>query len=344
MAFDPDAAARPGSGIFGLPFTREEARLILIPVPFDATTSYGGGASGGPEAILRASAQVDLFDHHFGRVYGQGIFMEDIHEGIEWLSRRARAVAAPLIEAGGADLEDADDVAALAEVCRASERVNQFVYERTTIALQEKKLPGIVGGDHATPFGAIRACAEHAASDFGILQIDAHMDLRPAFEGFTWSHASIMWNVLQHLPQVGKLVQVGIRDYSEGELDVMRQSKGRVVTHFDADWYTRLMSGERLKDLCKEAIEALPGKVYISFDIDGLDPALCPNTGTPVPGGFSFLAATMLLVTLRESGRTIVGFDLNEVSPDPSGNSEWDANVGARMLYKLCGCVLPAAR
>lgn len=345
MPFDPDAAAQPGTGIFGLPFARDESRIVLIPVPFDATTSYGGGASSGPQAILEASAQVDLYDHQFGRVYEQGIFMEDIHEGIHWLSRRARDHALPIIESGGADPDSPEHTRALAEVNRAGERVNEFVDRQVRAVLAEGKVPGLVGGDHSTPFAAIGACADRASSDgLGILQIDAHMDLREAFEGFTWSHASIMWNVLHRIPRVTRLVQVGIRDYGEGELNVMKSSRGRVVTHFDYDWFTRLSRGERLEDLCKEAIEPLPRNVFISFDIDGLEPFLCPRTGTPVAGGLTFNAASLLLKTLRDSGRTILGFDLNEVTPNPEGDDEWDANVGARVLYKLCGCAKPEPR
>ncbi len=339
MPFDPDAAAKPGSGIFGLLCTREESRIVLIPVPFDATTSYGGGASLGPQAILEASSQVDLYDHQFGRVYERGIFMEDIHEGIAWLSRRARDIARPIIEGGGADPADTDAAAALAEVNRASERVNEFVDRRVRAALAEGKVPGIVGGDHSTPFAAIRACAETAGPEgLGVLQIDAHMDLRESFEGFMWSHASIMWNVLNLVPRVTRLVQVGIRDFGEGELKVVKESGGRVATHFDLDWFTRLARGERLEALCDDAVDALPRDVYVSFDIDGLDPSLCPHTGTPVPGGLPFNAAAMLLKALRDSGRKVAGFDLNEVTPDPSGENQWDANVGARVLYKMCGC------
>ncbi|HVZ94988.1 MAG TPA: agmatinase family protein [Phycisphaerales bacterium] len=338
MPFDPDAAAKPGTGIFGLPTTREEARIILIPVPFDATTSYGGGASGGPEAVLAASAQVDLFDIQFGRVYEAGLFMEAIDESVASLSRKARAAAKPVIEIGGAEPGDAEHASVLTEVNRACDTVTAFVHERTDAVLREGKIPAIVGGDHSTPFGAIRACAEHVGKEgLGILQIDAHMDLRDAFEGFDSSHASIMFNVIKHIPGVKKLVQVGIRDFGEGERNISRDSGGRVITHYDFEWSRRMMQGERFESLCKEAIGALPHNVYVSFDIDGLDPALCPHTGTPVPGGFSFHQASLLLELLARSGRRIVGFDLNEVSPSGSDGDEWDANVGARLLYKLCG-------
>lgn len=347
MPFDPDAAAQPGSGIFGLPYTRDEAAIVLIPVPFDATTSYGGGTSAGPEAILNASMQVDLLDHQFGRTYERGIFMEPISKSILADSRRARKLARPIIERGGAT---ARDKAAVAEVNAACESVNRFTFQTSRAILAEGKTPGLVGGDHSTPFGHIRACAEHAAGlkgskGLGILQIDAHMDLREAFEGFTWSHASIMHNVLSRIPEVVRLVQVGIRDYGEGERDFGKAQKKRVVTHFDFGFASRLDDGDSWGELCDEVVERLPEHVYVSFDIDGLDPALCPHTGTPVAGGLSFNRACVLLEALARSGRRLIGFDLNEVSPGlapVATEPEWDANVGARMLYKLCGVATTA--
>jgi agmatinase len=336
MTFDPDAAARPGSGIYGLPHTEAEAQVILLPVPFDATTSYGGGAAGGPEAIRAASAQVDLYDHQFGPVYARGIHMLEPDESIARDSASARDLARPVIEKGGAEPGDEADERAIGAVDAASRRMNEFVYERTKAILDAGRIPGVVGGDHSTPLGAMRACAEaHEGNAVGILQIDAHMDLRESFEGFTWSHASIMHNALRAIPNLERLVMVGIRDYGKGESDAAEDSAGRVMPHFDLNWRMRMDRGDRFADLCAEAVERLPDLVYISFDIDGLDPSLCPGTGTPVPGGLSFNEACILLGTLRRSGRRIIGFDLCEVSPREG--DEWDANVGARILYKLCG-------
>jgi len=333
MAFDPDAAGDPGSGIFGIPATRQQARVILLPVPFDATTSYGNGTAAGPDAIYDASMQVDLYDRRLGRVYERGIFMEPADERIAALSEASRALALPIIEQGGAGPSDAK---AIASVNAAGEEVNRFTYEHTKSILDEGKVPGLVGGDHSTPFGAIRACAEHAGN-LGILHIDAHMDFRPAYEGFTWSHASIMFNVLTRVPQVAKIVQVGIRDFSEGEMDFGIEQGKRVRTFYDDAWAEELAAGgTTLSSLIQQAIAELPDSVYISFDIDGFDPALCPHTGTPVPGGLSFNQATLLLDALKQSGKRTIGFDLVEVCPGPEGD-EWDANVGARLLYKLCG-------
>jgi agmatinase len=148
-----------------------------------------------------------------------------------------------------------------------------------------------------------------------------------------------MHNVLSRLPGVARLVQVGIRDFSEGELDFARSQGDRVVTHFDDAWGDEQLHGTPFAALAARAIDSLPETVYVSFDIDALDPALCPNTGTPVPGGLSFNQASLLLDLLLKSERRVVGFDLVEVAPGPPRGPEIDAIAGARALYRLCGVV-----
>ena len=339
MTFDPDGPAPPGSGVFGLPTEREGARVVLIPAPFDATTSYGAGCADGPGAILEASRQVDLFDHLFGRVYEGGLFMEDPDPRITELSASARALAAQIIERGGAGPGDERAVRAVDDACDEVERI---VRGRALAALDEGRVPGVVGGDHSTPLGALRAVGERLG-EFGVLQLDAHADLREAYEGFRSSHASIMFNALAGVPQITKLVQVGLRDYAESERALAEASGGRVAQHFDADWWAAADAGAPFASLCEAAIEPLPELVYVSFDIDALDPSLCPNTGTPVPGGPSFNQASALLAALARSGRRIVGFDLVEVAPAKDGADEWDANVGARVLYRLAGAAMASA-
>lgn len=332
--FDPNAAALPDSGVFGLPFTPQDAKVVLIPVPYEATTSYGGGTVDGPNAILQASKQVDLFDLDYGKPYEAGIAMLEESSDVRVWNDEAKHLAAPIIAAGGT----LADPAPLARVNALSEQLNAYVYETTKRWLDQGKLVGVVGGDHSTPYGCIRAYAERFPK-LGILHLDAHADLRDAYEGFTWSHASIMFNVLRTIPNVKRLVQVGIRDFGEAEFALIQDSQDRVHTFFDARLARARLDGMPWREQVDAIVDELPRDVYLSWDIDGLDPTLCPNTGTPVPGGLSFAQATSLLDGLLRAGKRIVGFDLNEVAPGKDGG-EWDGNVAARLLYKMVGAAL----
>lgn len=329
--FDPNDAARAGSGIFGLPFTEKEAALVLVPVPWEVTTSYGGGTSKGPAAILKASHQMDLFDLELGRVYEPGIFLRPESQRIRRLNATARKKARRIIQ-------EKKNAKSLTEVNKAGEELNRLVREETARILSRGKIIGLLGGDHSIPFGAFQALAEKHA--YGILHFDAHFDARKAFEGFTWSHASIMYNALERIPEIEKLVQVGIRDCCEAELDYTRAQGKRVQAFFDTVLHRRKSAGEKWSTIAAEIVAALPKEVWISFDIDGLDPSLCPHTGTPVPGGLDFHEAVSIIAEVARSGRTVLGFDLSEVAPGPDGADEWDANVGMRLLYKLAGWTL----
>lgn len=332
--FDPDAAATRGSGIYGLPFTLENSRVVIIPVPFEATTSYGGGASRGPRAVLEASKQVDLYDRDTGRPYAAGIVMLDSSRQVERWNSEAKRLAKPVIERGAA--VDAKTRTAAAKVNAIGDQLNEWVYDQARELLDVGKMAVVLGGDHSVPFGAIRAYAERHPG-LGILHLDAHADLREAYEGFTWSHASIFHNVMTRIPQVGKLVQVGVRDLGQAESRMIESSKRRIVTFFDSDIAARKESGAAFATIADEIVRQLPNDLYLSWDIDGLDPTLCPGTGTPVPGGLSWNEAVGLLRAVRRAKKRIVGLDLCEVAP---GDSEWDANVGARLLYKMIGFAL----
>ncbi len=317
--FDPDAAATEGSGIYGLPFSPEEAKVVIIPVPYEATTSYGGGTSRGPQAVLDASKQVDLYDHETGRPYEAGIAMLPIPRKIVGWNATAKKLGRKRVAA----------------VNKISDQVNDWVYEQTSTLLAHGKMAVVIGGDHSVPFGSMRAYAERYPG-LGILHLDAHADLRNAYEGFTWSHASIFHNVVTRLP-IRKLVQVGVRDLGAAELRMIQESNGRIVTFFDPDVAARKEEGAPFAGIADEIVAELPRDVYLSWDIDGLDPTLCPGTGTPVPGGLSWNEAIGLLRALRRAKKRIVGLDLCEVAP---GETEWDANVGARLLYKMIGFAL----
>jgi agmatinase len=289
---------------------------------------------------------VDLFDLDFGKAYEHGFYLREISQG--WISRNdelkkiAKSRKA-LLEQGEEQSPAAIDI--LEKINLASLELNQWVEIFAKEVLEAGKIPAVLGGDHSSPYGLIKAVSDHFAGDLGILHLDAHADLRNSYQGYQHSHASIMHNVMQNL-KISKLVQVGIRDFCEEEFDFIRNSAGRIKTHFDSDLQRRLLSGETWLALTKEIIAELPQQIYISFDIDGLEPSLCPNTGTPVPGGINFAQVGMLFSQIALAGKKIVGFDLNEVSPGSGPATErrsaaqpdaWDANVGARILFKLCG-------
>ncbi len=333
-SFDINAPGAADGNLVGLPFTEEESDIVILPVPWEVTVSYRTGTAKAPEAIKQASMQVDLFDADVADAWQRGIFL--LPENKKWKneSKQLRKKAARVIEllSNGAYEKNKDVKKFTKEINEAGAKLKNQIKQQCLAQLSKGKILGLLGGDHSTPLGFIEALAEKNSS-FAILQIDAHCDLRKAYEGFTFSHASIMFNALK-IPQVKKLVQVGIRDFCQQEMDVMRESNGRVKIFFDSDMRRGMYEGATWKNICDNIVNSLPENVYVSFDIDGLEQYLCPNTGTPVPGGLQFEQAVYLLWRVATSGKKIIGFDLNEVAPGK--NDEWDANVGARLLYKLC--------
>ena len=347
-AFDPDAPADAEGGLFGLASTSETAGVRVLGVPFDATTSYRRGAADGPSAILAASLQVDLFDAQQrswpggdGRPWAAGIQLEIDDEVRAW-NDEARPLAADTIERGGRIDDSPELLEGLERVNELGGRVNERVRAWTGRRLAQGVLPVVLGGDHSVPLGAIQAAGEDPAP-LGLLHIDAHADLRPAYEGFRWSHASILHNALVTVPSIERVVSVGLRDLGEVEIAAIEGSRGRVRPVFGHQWGAARAAGRDLAALAREEVAALPERVWLTIDIDGLDPALCPNTGTPVPGGLGWDEALLWLEALCATGKRVVGVDLCEVSPgegaDP-GTDSWDAIVGARLLYKAIGAAV----
>ena len=334
-SFDPNSPASANAGLYGLPFTAKESDIVVVPVPWEVTTSYGGGTSQGPEAIKEASMQVDLFHPEFPDLWKRGIWLDDIPQALleqsNALKKEAQRVIDVLTEGGDAK-KKARAAKALKLVNEECAVMNDWVEQRCGYWMDQGKKVALLGGDHSTPLGLFRALAKRH-KDFGILHIDAHLDLRIAYEGFTYSHASIMYNALP-LKAISAITSVGIRDFCLQENEVFLKEQGRVRIVRSADIRRQQYGGVTWREQCDAIIDALPEKVHISFDIDGLDPTLCPNTGTPVPGGLQFEEAAYLISRLAAK-RTIIGFDLVEVSQGK--DDEWDANVGARLLWHLCG-------
>ena len=336
--FDPNGVGIANGNIFGFPYTEAEATIVIVPIPWDATASYGKGTSNGPEAILEASTQLDFFHPDLDHAYDTKVYMSPISQ--EWKEINSHCCEQGLeyiqyLESNGEEKALLKYQPVLDEINSAHQALRSNLKERCLDLLKQGKIPAVLGGEHSTPLGLMEALNE-TYEEFGILQIDAHADLRDAYEGFSQSHASIMFNVLQHAKNMSKLVQVGIRDVSEREVFLSRDSD-RVETFYDWNIKNEQYAGKTWADQVEEMIQYLPMNVYVSFDIDGLKPELCPHTGTPVAGGFELQEVSYLLFALVNSGRKIIGFDLNEVAPGSAG--DWDANVGARALWQLvCAC------
>jgi agmatinase len=314
---------------------RLEGKLkTILEVPWDGMkVSSDEGTSYGPAAILESSAQLDLEIPLQDAPWKHGIWLAPIDDGIQQASHELRSLVQPYINSleKGHYFSESDQV--IAKTNEATARLRDNLEHQSNEFLGRNKFVGVIGGDHSVPLGFIKSLSS-VHTDFGILQIDAHMDLREAYEGFKHSHASIMRNALK-VEGVSKLVQVGIRDFCEEEVSFVRSLEGKVVVFYDEAMKSDQFQGMNWDAICTNIISQLPQKVYVSFDIDGLAPELCTGTGTPVPGGLSYDQAVYLLDKLRKSDKEVIGFDLCEVAPKDH-DSGWNGNVGARILYRLC--------
>ncbi len=321
-------------GFIGGRLDPNEASLVLVPVPWEATVSFGEGTAKAPEAIRTSSHQLDVETFHYIKPYTAGIAMLETDKKLFKLSNKARKKAIKVIEA----LEKGkSNKKALKFVNEASIELNSSIYNKSIDLIKKGKFVAVVGGDHSSPLGLIKALNDTQKEDFGILHVDAHHDLRKAYEGFTYSHASIFYNAMNECKKISNLVQIAIRDYSKEEAQRLIDYKEKGACLYDTDMQQQLASGKSLEEVYKPYIKQLPKNVYLSIDIDGLEPLNCPHTGTPVPGGLQYGQLEHLIFMIVKSGKNIIGFDLCEVAHSQNG---WDANVGARVLYQLCAALL----
>lgn len=273
----------------------DDAKAVIIPFGLEASVSYGSGTARGPEAILRSSHQLELFDEEL------------------WCEPHAAFGVAtlrpwPIPEILPAAL---DQLAAIVGDVLAQDR-----------------FPLVLGGEHALTAGAIRPFVARYP-DLAVLQIDAHADLRDGYLGEHFSHAAAMRRVLDHASV--SLIQVGIRAISAGELPFWQANQDRIQTFFAKDW-----GDWDIEDI----VASLAGRpIYVTFDVDGLDPSVMPATGTPEPGGLFWGEACAVLKAASEVG-TIVGGDIVELAPIPG--LHYADYTAARLAYKLLGYALCA--
>ncbi|HNZ85655.1 MAG TPA: agmatinase [Paludibacteraceae bacterium] len=260
----------------------ETAKMVVLPVPYDETSSWIKGSDKGPEALLDASVALEWYDIETQtQVYKKGIF-----------------TALPITEKSSPEL-----------LCNA-------VQERVTTYLKDGKFPVTIGGNHTVSIGAIRAAASQYA-DLTILQMDAHSDLRPSYEGSQLNHACVMYQASQLCP----ITQVGIRSMCEEELGLFKE---------DRIFYAHTIASK--SDWQQKALQTLSKNVYLTIDLDVFDPSVLPSTGTPEPGGLRYYEVLHFLRSVFAQ-YNVVGFDVVELCPNP--NERASDFLAARLMYQL---------
>ncbi len=274
-----------------------EPAVAVLPVPYERTTSWGRGAEDGPAALLRASRYVELYDEE--------LRLEPFRVGIETL---------PPV-----DVEAAEDVAL--DRIRAAARA----------AIERGRFLAAIGGEHTVTPALVRGVVEAAGADLGpdpgVVQFDAHTDLRPTYAGTRWNHACAMSRVLE----LGvSTLAIGIRSLSRPEAARIERERLPVI------WASQLeaLAEDELQDLFLGLLASLPDTIYLTFDLDFFDPSLLPATGTPEPGGGTWRQALALLRLLFEH-KQVIAMDVVELAPIP-GNPASDFTA-ARLLYKCIG-------
>ncbi len=259
------------------------SKIVILPVPFDMTTTYQKGSDKGPEALIEASRNMELYDIETNsKVYLKGIYTENaIH-------------------------------------AESSEEMLENTYVKTKELLYKDKFVVVVGGEHAISYAPIKAHAEHYGT-LTVLQFDAHADLQPAYEGNPWSHASVMARV-KEIPQVEKVVSVGIRSMSDEELPLLDREN---------TFFGHQLEGNHW---INEVLKKLDGPIYITFDLDAFDSSLMPSTGTPEPGGL-FWNQTMSLLKRVLEEKKVVGCDVVELCPNPFNLAP--DYLAAKLIYKI---------
>ena len=317
--------------LFGVPCDESQADWLILPVPWAVSSSFRSGAERAPAAILEASAQIDLSIAEIEAPSTLGLHMLPISEA--WVSQHN--FLRPKVEAYLRALEKKEDTTTytdhIHQTNAASLALKNEISRQVDRILSAGKRPALLGGEHSITEGAVDALLRHYPQ-MALLHIDAHMDLRTRYTGLVHSHASVMYNILENT-SLPLLIQLGIREFSEEEQRYAKQQGARVRTFYADDIHRARWLGKNWAQLVEQMLSCLPEQVYLSLDIDALDPSYCPHTGTPAAGGFSFAELTYLLECLASSGRRILGFDLVEVVPSPDGLDQF---IAAQLLYRCC--------
>lgn len=262
--------------------SKDFAKITILPIPFDKTTTYQKGSDKGPAALIEASRNLELYDIETdSEVYQLGIYTDS-----------------PIL-------------------AETSEKMLHLAYNKAKELINKEKFVVTIGGEHSISYAPIKAHAEHYGK-LTVLQFDAHTDLQPSYENDPWSHASVMYRV-KEIPEVVKIVSVGIRSMSHEELPFLDRSNV---------FFAHLLEGVWI-DL---VLDRLDGPIYITFDLDVFDSSLMPSTGTPEPGGISWNQSMELLKRVIKE-KNVVGFDVVELCPNPTNVAP--DYLAAKLIYKL---------
>ncbi len=280
--------------------------IVILPIPYEMTTSYREGTEFGPEACINASTQVEINDELLESELPCGF---KIHTSKPW----------------------DNDVSSLKE---ALVSITNF----STPWMNGEQFPIILGGEHGLLLPLIEAVKEHPSINrelqkLTIVQIDAHADLRDELNGEKFSHGTVIRRVLD--AGVGNVIQIGVRTYSSEEEEII-QNDERVRTWFARD-LIKVNPNLSNWDLMIDEIKRIEGPIWLTFDIDGLDGSLVPATGTPVPGGLSYWGAIEIIESLFSAKDTeVIGADINEISTSQGTNlTEFSA---ALIATKILAC------
>lgn len=340
IEFNPNGVIPDNGNYFGMPVEADDAALVLISAPWDATTARRNGSSYAPDAIIEASRKIDFYEPSAPYSWRKGIATLPIDYSIQDLSHRLRSDAQRVVkvyeEMGLEGLDNIIYSRRLRHVNEGSLAVNDNIYLQSQEWLSRGKIVGLVGGDQSSAFGLMRAVSEKY-DGVGILHIDSKSDLKEAYQGFEHSHASVMHNVLRDLVGVSRVVAVGVREFSPAEWE--RAESDERIKFFTGQYiWSSHFEGKIWSKICEEIVAELPARVYVSLDIDGLTIECAPHNSTLIPGGLRFPEVVYLLGRIVAAGKVIVGFDLTEVVPDMEDKT--DAEIAARMLFKLCSVAL----
>jgi agmatinase len=323
------------------PAPAHACRFHVIPVPYEATTSYGRGTAQGPQAVLAASNQLETWNGH-GIPAAAGIYTRpavDVQGGPEDVLERIEKAVLCTLDSGSEALPPGDREEQHADCARNNGPIDTESGRRDTVSVPFNAessptlpvVPVLLGGEHTVTLGALRAL-KNRCGDFGIIQFDAHADLRDSYDGTPYSHACVMRRAVDDLNL--PLFQIGVRSLSREEHVFRLTRRIRGLNVGEAEDEARRHSGSSFLP------SDFPGKIYVTFDVDVLDASLMPATGTPEPGGLLW-RQVLALVERALAGRVCLGFDVVELAPLPGMHAP--DYTAARLVYEIMGLTLPHA-